>query len=303
MTHTQHIRRRSAALALAVLGAILCLAPSTASAASNKGWYGWGVSVELKGGAPDVDFVAYVAEDGTTPRIVASQTTDISSTCVKRGSGTITYSSAGATFDGRSYLQCELPSWYDATSELGFNLPGNGEPMVCSAGGGPLWGDFEASLDPTATGTMPVLSAPTSGIRVMAESTGATARARLDLAQTIGGPWTSYRSPSWTVTPSPARALIGQEGDGLVMVADSFGWLDYFANLSWRSFFTTAVEGAKMGTWVESTAPTAHTTINASRYELGVDGGPLYIGYDPHTAGKLDGTLGGGHKEPGCKGL
>jgi hypothetical protein len=305
MTHARHTRRRSAALALAALGAALALLPSTAAAQPSPpgAWYGWGTKFVVENGAPKVTFVAYVAQDGTPPKVIASQETDITDTCDELGNGTIDYETAAANFDGDSYLACELPSWEEATSELGFDLPDTGECMICATGGAPIWGDFEVT--PAGPGDMPIVNASSVGISINVESTGVTARARLDVDRVLGGPVTSYRSPSWTIASAPnAHAVVGIEGDGIVAVADYFNWLDYL-DLNWRPWFKSAVEGATAGSWVEktATAPADRSTQTARQYEMGVDGGPLYIGYDPDTGNIFNGKLGPGGIEPGCKGL
>jgi len=305
MTHARHIRRRSAALALAAMGAALALLPSTAAAAPGDAWYGWGTKFAVVNGAPKVTFVAYVAQDGAPPKVIASQETDITGTCVERGTSTIDYDTDAANFDGNVYLACELPSWEEATSDLGFNLPDTGECMVCATGGAPIWGDFEVTPAAGVSGTMPIVNASSVGISINVETTGVTARARLDVDRVLGGPTTSYRSPSWTIASAPqAHALVGIEGDGIVAVADYFNWLDYL-DLNWRPWFQANVEGPTAGAWVEKTvtAPAARSTQNARQYEMGVDGGPLYIGYDPDTGDIFNGKLGPGGIEPGCKGL
>ena len=42
--------------------------------------------------------------------------------------------------------------------------------------------------------------------------------------------------------------------------------------------------------------------MTGRQYELGVDGGTLYIGYSPDTGDHFEGTIGPGGLEPGCKG-
>ena len=91
-------------------------------------------------------------------------------------------------------------------------------------------------------------------------------------------------------------------GAGIVTVANYFSWLDYLDDPAWESWFPSAVTGAKVGSWEESSSP-QHTTATGSRYEIGVDGGTVYIGYSPDTRDIFDGTLGTGGIEPGCKGL
>ena len=181
MTHARHIRRRSAVLALAGAGrsaraAALdgrgeggsATAPGTAGARSSR----------VENGAPEVTFITYVAEDGT-PRSGSSPSSDATSRhCVERGNGTH-HLRAAAGGDVRRRLvprSASCPSWEEATSALGYDLPDTGECMVCATGGAPIWGDMEVTPALGVSGTMPVIDASDAGIRLSVESTGVTAR-------------------------------------------------------------------------------------------------------------------------------
>jgi hypothetical protein len=302
LIHTS--RRRAAAVTIAVLAAVLALVPAaSAEQKPTPGWYGWGVKFKVENGAPKVTFTVYVAQDGATPQVIASDTDDITSSCVARGSGSITYSANSATFDGASYLRCALPSWADASYQLGYPLP-SGE-MSCPAGGAPTWGDFEARPRASVTGTMPLLDASSVGLRLSLVSNGTQAQARLDIARVLGGAFSSYDSPRWTVSSNAnARAVVGLHGRGIVAVADNFGWLNYLTSPAWRTFYRANVTGTRVGSWVES--PGAASSNQAGRdYELGTTGGPLYIGYSPASGRYFDGTIGPGGttEDPGCQGL
>lgn len=297
-------RRRAAVLAVAVAAAILALVPgASAQEQPAPGWYGWGVKFKVQNGAPRVTFTVYVARGGATPTVIASDTDDITSSCVPRGSGSISYGTSSATFDGASYLRCALPSWADASDQLGYPLP-SGE-MSCPAGGAPTWGDVEGRPRTTVTGTLPLFDASSVGLRLSLVSTGTQAQARLDLARVLGGAYTSYDSPRWTVSNTAnARAVVGLHGRGIVAVADTFRWLDYLTSPAWRPFYQASVTGARVGSWVES--PGAASSTQAGRdYELGTTGGPLYIGYSPASGRFFDGTIGPGGVggDPGCQGL
>lgn len=305
----RHLRRT----ALALAAAALLVAPVPALAGSPDGpptgpdgqtvepdWYGWGAKIEITNAKPVVTFVVYVGKDGAPPAIIASETRDISKDCVERGAGAITYRQSSAVFDGASYLRCRLPSWAVATADLGFTLPGGGESLVCQAGGAPTWGDHDLTLNANVTGTFPLMHAPSVGIATSIVSNGTTARTRLALARVLGVSVTTYRSPVWTIGGRD-RGVIGLDGDGLVAVADHFQWLDYLVDQSWRGFFDGSVAGATVGSWLET--PVQDATGGARRYELGVNGGTLFIGFNPATGAHLRGTLREGGFDPGCKGL
>jgi len=307
MTHARPIRRRTAALALVALGAALALLPGTAAAkqAPAGAWFGWGTKFRVDAnGAPKVTFVAYVAEDGTPIRVLASKETDLA--CDELGNGSITYDGVAGTaaFDGASYLACQLPSWEEATSEIGYDLPDTGECMVCATGGAPIWGDMAVTPALGVSGTMPIIDASDAGIRLSVETTGATAHSRLDIDRVLGTTSiNTYRSSNWDIATSPlAHTVVGMEGDGIVAIADYFNWLDYLTG-TWRPWFKSVVEGAKVGSWEEETTSPQKGTVTGRQYELGVDGGELYIGYSPDSGDFFQGTLGPGGIEPGCKGL
>ncbi len=298
------------ALALAV--AALLAAPAAAAAEGpdqpptgpdgatvQPDWYGWGAKIEIVSAKPLVTFVVYVGQDGAPPTIIASKATDISKNCVERGAGSITYRQSAAVFDGASYLRCRLPSWAVASADLGFPLPGGGESLVCRAGGAPTWGDHDLTLTPNVPGTFPLMHAPSVGIATSIVSNGTSARTRLALARVLGVSVTTYRSPAWTVGGRD-RGVVGLDGDGLVAVADHFQWLDYLVDQSWRGFFQGNVANATVGSWLET--PVQTTTAGARRYQLGVNGGTLFIGFNPASGAHLRGTLRKGGMDPGCKG-
>ena len=310
MGHVPARPARRAALALAVAALLAAPVPAAAEGpdqpptdldgATVADWYGWGAKIEIVAAKPVVTFVVYVGQDGTPPTIIASETTDISKTCVERGAGSITYRQRSAVFDGASYLRCRLPSWAVASADLGFALPGGGETLVCRAGGAPTWGDHDVTLNANVTGTFPLLHAPSVGIATSIVSNGTTARTRLSLARVLGASVTTYRSPAWTVGGRD-RGVVGLDGDGLVAVADHFHWLDYLVDQSWRGFFQGNVANATVGSWLET--PVQTSTAGARRYQLGVNGGPLFIGFDPASGAHLRGTLHTGGGDPGCQGL
>jgi hypothetical protein len=303
---------RRAALALAVLA--LLAAPVTPAAAEGPDgpptgpdgqpvqpdWYGWGAKIEIVAAKPVVTFVVYVGQDGPPATVLASKTTDISKTCVERGAGAITYRQSAAVFDGASYLRCRLPSWGVASADLGVALPGGGEYLTCPAGAAPTWGDHDVTLKGNVSGTFPLMHAPSVGISTNLVSNGTSARTRLQLARVLGVSVTTYRSPAWTIGGRD-RGVLGLDGDGLVAVADHFHWLDYLVDQSWRSFFPGNVAGATVGSWLET--PVQTTTTGARRYELGVNGGPLFVGFNPASGAHLRGTLRRGGIDPGCQGL
>lgn len=303
---------RRAALALAVVAVLASPAASTAAEGPDQpptgpdgqpvqpDWYGWGAKIEIVAAKPVVTFVVYVGQDGPPATILASKTTDITRSCVERGAGSITYRQSAAVFDGASYLRCRLPSWAVASADLGFALPGGGESLTCPAGGAPTWGDHDVTLSKNVTGTFPLMHAPRVGISTSLVSDGTSARTRLQLARVLGASVTTYRSPAWTIGGRD-RGVIGLDGDGLVAVADHFHWLDYLVDGSWRSFFPGSVAGATVGSWLET--PVQTSTAGARRYQLGVGGGTLFIGFNPASGAHLRGTLRKGGIDPGCQGL
>ena len=305
MTHARHSRMRSAVLAIAALLAALALLPSAAAAkeAPPGAWFGWGAKFRVENGAPVVTFITYVAEDGTPVRFLAEH--DAPLNCVEQGNGSITYDAVAGTaeFDGASYLECALPSWEEATSAIGYDLPDTGECMVCATGGAPIWGDMAVTPALGVSGTMPIIDASDAGIRLSVESTGVTARSRLDVDRVLGTTSiNTYRSSTWDIATSPlARSVVGMEGDGIVAVATHFDWLGYLTG-NWQPWFKSAVEGARVGSWEEGTTSPQKGTVTGRQYELGVDGGSLYIGYSPDSGDYFQGVIGPGGLEPGCKG-
>jgi hypothetical protein len=303
---------RRAALALAVAALLVAPVASTAAEGPDQpptgpdgqpvepDWYGWGAKIEIVAAKPVVTFVVYVGKDGPPATIVASKTTDISKRCVERGAGSITYRQSAAVFDGASHLRCRLPSWSVASADLGFPLPGGGETLVCPAGGAPTWGDHDVTLKANVSGTFPLMHAPSVGIATSLVSNGTSARTRLQLARVLGTSVTTYRSPAWTVGGRD-RGVLGLDGDGLVAVADHFHWLDYLVDQSWRGFFDPGVANATVGSWLET--PVQTSTAGARRYQLGVNGGNLFVGFNPASGAHLRGTLRKGGIDPGCQGL
>lgn len=246
MTHARHIRRRTAALALVALGAALALLPGTAAAkeAPEGAWFGWGTKFAVVNGDPTVTFIAYVAVDGTPVQFLAEQRTEIA--CSETGD--IDVVNGKAVFDGSSYLTCQLPSWEEATSAIGYDLPDTGECMVCATGGAPIWGDMEVTPAAGVSGVMPIVDASDAGIRLSVETTGATARARLDVDRVLGTTnINTYRSTSWNIATAPlAHAVVGMNGRGIVAVANHFQWLDYLTG-DWEDFFRNSVTGTRVG--------------------------------------------------------
>ena len=69
----------------------------------------------------------------------------------------------------------------------------------------------------------------------------------------------------------------------------------------WRGFFDPGVVNATVGSWLET--PVQTSTAGARRYQLGVNGGTLFIGFNPASGAHLRGTVRRGGIDPGCKGL
>jgi hypothetical protein len=149
---------------------------------------------------------------------------------------------------------------------------------------------------------MPVIDASVAGIVLNAVGNTVSSRARLDLDRTLGGATTSYYSTTWPTASSPlASTLVGMEGDGIVDVTSHFGWSEFVGG-EWQTWFQDEVEGATVGSWEDSGSYDS-SLVTGRRYELGIDGGTIYIGYSPSTGRHFEGTIGGAEVDPGCQGL
>lgn len=262
-------------------------------------WFGWGVNVDFQNNTWKVIYTTYLGSNVPTPHVVAEDVRDISAQCTKRGLGNLTYPTPdSAYFDGTVYIQCNLPSVRSALIELGYTPPGGDQPFCpCTLGGGPLWvaGQFRQL---TESGTMPVLDASARGLRMSLQVNGASAQTKLEVKRPNGS--LSYSTPPWTIDAAGDRTLAGWDGDGIVAVADHFGWLKYLDS-GWRPFFNIEVSGNKIGYWNEPIIESGTSALNGN-YELGMNSGSLYIGYSPATGKYFTGEIDEADADPGCSG-
>jgi hypothetical protein len=301
-----HLRRwrmllLSALVLLALLGTIT---PATGARAVGKvDWFGWGVNVDFQHSTWRVRYVTYLGSNSPAPHVVAENVKDISGQCSSGGSSKLSYPTPdSAYFDGNVYIQCALPSVRGELTRLGYTPPSGDQAFCpCTLGGGPLWVDGQVS-QLSGTGTMPFLDVSDRGVRVNLLLNGAVARTKLEVTRTQPpGGFISYTSPEWKLDPAGNRTLVGWDGDGIVAVADHFGWLDYLTDPGWRPFFKADVYGSTIGSWSES--PTTSSTSNLTgNYQVGMNGGTLYIGYSPSTGRYFTGEIKNGGVEPGCSG-
>ncbi|NTU81666.1 MAG: hypothetical protein HGA45_20185 [Chloroflexales bacterium] len=306
-THLRHWRTLllSALALLALLGTIV---PATgARAVGNVDWFGWGVNVDFQHSTWKVRYVTYLGSNLPTPHVVAEDVEDISAQCTEEGSSNLSYPTAdSAYFDGNVYIQCALPSVRGALANLGYTPPSGDQPFCpCTLGGGPFWVDGQVR-QLSGTGSMPFLDASDRGVRVNLLLDGTKVRTKLEVTRTQPpGGFISYASPEWTIDSAGNRTLMGWDGDGIVAVADHFGWLNYLTDTDpgWRSFFKADVSGNTIGYWNESPTMTMSGTSNINGdYRIGMNGGTLYIGYSPSTGRYLTGEIKNGGADPGCSG-
>ena len=208
MTHARHPACRSVVLAIAALLAALALLPSAAAAqeAPPGAWYGWGAKFRVENGAPVVTFITYVAEDGT--RSGSSRATTHLATASSRAtaaSPTTPWPARRSSTAPRTSTRA-LPSWEEATSAIGYDLPDTGECMVCAMGGAPIWGDMGVTPRSgsrercrSSTRAMPALPQRRDHGRHGPEPPRRRPRPGLD-------PINTYRSSTWDIATSPPPA-------------------------------------------------------------------------------------------------
>ena len=111
----------------------------------------------------------------------------------------------------------------------------------------------------------------------------------------------SYIRPRWIIDAAGDRTLAGWDGDGIVAVADHFGWLKYLLDPGWRTFFRTQVSGNEIGYWNEPITESGTSPLSGA-YEIGMGSGTLYIGYSPSTMTYFTGEIDDVDMDPGCSG-
>ncbi len=234
MTHARHSRMRSAVLAIAALLAALALLPSAAAAkeAPPGAWYGWGAKFRVENGAPVVTFITYVAEDGTPVRFLAEKETRALD-CVEHGQRQHHLRRRGRHGGVRRRLVPRVrPPVVGGGDQRDRLRPArHGRVHGLRHGRRPDLGRHGGHAGARGLGNdADHRRERGAGIRLSVESTGVTARSRLDVDRVLGTTSiNTYRSSTWDIATSPlARTVVGMEGDGIVAVATtSTGWLPH----------------------------------------------------------------------------
>jgi hypothetical protein len=300
----KHVRSKLRLSALALLFVVVAAAAlPTAQAQVNPPtpeWYGWSVEVdfplpdagELQ--EPHVVYTTYWGIYDPDPKVIQSESDDISDFCDVEGA--LLYSGTTATFDGSSYIVCDVPSWRETMKgQWNINLPD--DFCLCELRS-PLLVHADVTLL-SGTRANPLFYFDNLDIGANLPSNGNTARTVLHL------PTLTHSSPLWNITPTGNHVAMGQYGEAVVEVADYFEhrWLDHLTDMRWRNFFNTQVTDTEMGHWYE--APGISTTRhdwNAAPYSLRTGSTQVYIGYNPATNQYFEGDLRRGGIDPGCLG-
>ena len=299
MSLPSRVVRRIALLA-ALIVLVLAALPATGAQAvtTQPKWSAWALSVDFSGGKMQVLYKAYMATYDTPPVILGSYDQDITASCVTNTGAPIQFSGNYAVFDGSYYITCTVPSWRTSIRSLNTLLwPAPDPQFRATMGDGPVWAAADLVLT-QATANNPVVDAGDLGVVFSVPRAGGTAQTSIDLSDG------TLASPSWNVdNVAGNQVLLGTYGQAIKSFQNTYGWLGYLHDLTWKSYFSTNASGLVYGHWAEMPTRKGTRVAGFSAYTLSSGGGAITIGYSASTGSYFYGKIRSIRVDPGSKGI
>lgn len=276
------------------------LTTTPTNAHSNRAtWAAWHLKVDFSTGKPSVIWTSFVGEQSS---VLDKLEHDITKRC-----DIPTYLqiiNGYAWFNGKTYINCETPNFYEDIKHLAPHLQIDADTCVCEFGGSPFWITADLKLDrinnhnPLFYKSDLEFSIPT----FKEESLRAYTTLRFD-GGVIG-------TPLWPIDPKGNQVWLGNGGDYFVTVSSHMGWSGFMETLFHGvglHLLLNQVRDDEFAYWVEdsqsqSIVDTAYANLGSQgSFNLKTSPDIVYIGVDPTSKTFFEGHVRTLEIDPGCR--
>ena len=276
------------------------LPTSSAHAQSNKAtWAAWHIKVDFSMGKPSIIWTSFVGDQSTVLDAIEHNLTkkcDIPKS--------LKIIQGYAWFDGKTYIRCETPNFYDDINHLAPHFQIDEGKCVCEFGQAPFWITADVRLD-TIKDYNPLFykSDLTFNLPTFAEETIWSYMA----LQFDGG---FINTPSWPIDKRGNQVWLGNGGDYFVDISSQMGWSQFMETLFQGvglDLLRNKVRDFEFAYWVEDSQ--SQSIVSPAYANLGSQGSLslktssdiIYIGLDPTSKVFFEGYVQTLEIDPGCR--
>ncbi len=214
--------------------------------------------------------------------------------------GNLFFKGDATVFDGKSYVECEMPSLQSYVAQHAPKLAIESY-CECQLGNSPFWTAAELRLDGPLK-QHPIFAKEDLGLSI--DTTDGQAFTKLHFAGHL-----IESTNFWTPSPNGNRLWIGNGGGYFHKISAQMGWSDFIKDFrnhpQARPFLEQLHSQFSLWEWVEDSYGTPQlgpAFFYRDNYVLKTDEDTIYFGYEPSTSEYFTGGMRFVEVDPGCRG-